>query len=205
MIRHVCGVLAAVMVLGCSGSGSTTGGGGGGSSAGGSAAGGTASNGGGTSANGGGSGAMGGGGTMMATVPDPGTSNKVDNEWADVEPNDTPSQATPLGTAGGDIYTWVSNNAAGGSNSQDYFVFKSGPGPDAGSLSFDMCWQAPITNMNASLWKVSGGVQQQPAIASWTGSGTCVTDMAMTAPLAPSTVYLFGLTITGGDGGAYFA
>jgi hypothetical protein len=203
-MRFFFAALVAVIFLSCSGSGNTTGGGGGsatgGSGMGGSGTGGSMASGGGSSGTGGGA----GGGSTMAMVPDPGTSDQVDQDWTNVEPNNTPAQATPLGVAMGDIWTWVSSNTAGGSNTSDYFVFKSAAGPDAGTLHFDMCFGAPITSMTASLWKVSGGVQQQPALATWNSTGGCVTDNGAELPLSPSTVYLVGLTITG-DAGTYSA
>jgi hypothetical protein len=197
MVRVFFAAVVGVICLSCSGSGNSTGGGGG-SATGGSGTGGSMASGGGSSGTGG------GGGGAMAMVPDPGTSDQVDQDWTNVEPNNTPAQATPLGVAMGDIWTWVGSNSAGGSNTSDYFVFKSAAGPDAGTLHFDMCFGPPITSMTANLWKVSGGVQQQPALATWNSSGGCVTDTGAELPLSPSTVYLVGLTIAG-DAGTYSA
>src|SRR4051794_14629569 len=60
------------------------------------------------------------------SIPGPGTVNMVDNNFGNVEPNDTPAQATPLGTAmQANVYLWVSGNSIGGSNTADYFVFKT--------------------------------------------------------------------------------
>ncbi len=136
---------------------------------------------------------------MAGGIPDPGTSDDVDNNFGDVEPNDTPQEATPLGVAmSGDIGVWVNGNAIGGTDTSDYFVFKSGPA--TGAFSFDICFNAPVTAMTASLWKVVGGTQQMPAVGTWTSSGTCVTDMTSPAMMEASTDYLFGLTATGGSG-----
>jgi hypothetical protein len=211
MNRFASSVLVVLMLAACGGGGSGGTGGGsngggtgtGGSNGGGSNGGGTGtggSNGGGSNGGGANGGGTGTGGGALANVPDPGTGTQINVDWTDVEPNDTPGQATPLGVATGDIYMWVGGNNAGGSNTADYFVFKSASGPDAGQFSFDMCYSTPITGMNANLWKVSGGMQQQPAVATWMGNTSCVTDMGAPVSLLPNTVYLFGVTISGGSG-----
>jgi hypothetical protein len=135
---------------------------------------------------------------MGGSIPDPGTGNQVDNDFTDKEPNDTPQQATPLGVAStGNINVWVGGNTIGGSNTADYFVFKSGS--TAGQFTFDICFSAPTTAMTATLWKVSGGMQQMPPVGTWMSSSTCVTNMTMPASLEASTDYLLGLTATGGS------
>jgi hypothetical protein len=124
-----------------------------------------------------------GGDAMSGPVPAPGSVDNVDNNFGDVEPNNTPSEATPLGTAmGADVNVWVNGNNIGG------------PGNPV-----DICFAAPTTAMTATLWKVVNSVEQQPPVGSWTSSSTCVTDMTP-APLEASSVYLFGLTATGGAG-----
>jgi hypothetical protein len=140
-----------------------------------------------------------GDGGCSGCIPDPGTGNQVDNNWGSVGNNSTPGQATPLGTAAtGSVYTWVNGNNIGGTNTANYFVFRSGP--TAGTLSFNICFSAPITGMTATLWQVAGGVAQTPPIGTWSSSATCVSDSGMTAPLLANTVYLFGMTATGGAG-----
>jgi hypothetical protein len=141
-----------------------------------------------------------GGETGSVKVPDPGTVDQVDNDFTDMEPNNTPSQATPLGIAqGGGVFVWVNGNEIGGSgNPADYFVFQNGP--TAGPLSFDICFDAPVTAMTATLWKVVGGDQQLPALGTWTSANGCVTDPTAMPMLDANTVYLFGLTATGGPG-----
>ena len=140
-----------------------------------------------------------GGGVMSNGIPAAGTNDQVDCDFLDVEPNNTPQQATPLGTAmSGDIAVWVNGNNIGGSNTADYFVFETAP--EAGTFSFDICFAAPVTGMTATLWKVEGGAEQTPPVGTWNSAMGCVTDMAMAAPLEASTEYLFGLTATGGAG-----
>ena len=143
-----------------------------------------------------------GGGMMTTGIPPAGTVDQVDNNFGDVEPNNTPQEATPLGVAmSGSIYVWVDTNAIGGpSNPADYFVFETPA--QTGTFSFDICFGTgtPLTALSASLWKVVGGEQQLPAIGTWQSSGGCVTDMTAAAPLEASTEYLFGLEATGGVG-----
>jgi hypothetical protein len=139
--------------------------------------------------------AMGGG-----SVPDPGSGNGVDNNFGPVEPNDSPSTATPLGIAAtGDVHVWVNNNAIGGADGADYFVFKSGPAP--GQFTFNICWTGTIASMSATLWKVVGGQPVMPPIHQWASAGMCVMSAAMgDAPLEASTIYLFGVQASGGTG-----
>lgn len=138
-------------------------------------------------------------GGCQGCVPDPGTSDAVDQNWGDTEPNDTPAQATPLGTAlNGSIAAWVNGNTIGGSDSTDYFVFRSAS--TSGTLSFDFCFSAPITAMSGTLWTVVGGTPQLPPVGTWTSTGTCLTNMTATTPLQANTVYLMELTATGGAG-----
>jgi hypothetical protein len=141
-----------------------------------------------------------GGGMMAGLIPDPGTVDQVDNNFGSVEPNNTPEQATPLGTASsGSVNVWVDTNTVGGSdNPADYFVFKSGSA--AGQFTLDICFTAPLTGLTATLWKVAGGEAEMPPVGTWTSSGTCVTDHTTPAALEASTDYLFGITATGGVG-----
>jgi hypothetical protein len=140
--------------------------------------------------------AGGGGGT----IPDPGAGNAIDNNLDVVEPNNTPATATPLGTSTGmgDLHVWVNGNNIGGGDTSDFWVFKSAS--KAGQFSFSICWMAPITGMNATLWQVTNGQQVMPPIHTWTGSGNCVQSGAGDAPMMASTTYLFGVTATGGSG-----
>ncbi len=131
-------------------------------------------------------------------IPDPGTSDQVNVAFVDVEPNDTPEQATPLGIAkSGDVVVWVANNTVGGpSNPADYFVFESGP--VASNFEFDMCFSSPITGMTAGLWKVEDATAQMPPVATWTITDSCAPSFM--APLDASSEYLFGVLATGGPG-----
>jgi hypothetical protein len=135
-------------------------------------------------------------------IPRPGTGNGVDNNFGNVEPNDTPMQATPLGVAAGTgVGVWVNNNTIGGADSTDYFVFQSSASGGGFALgSSGICWSGGITGMTATLWKVVSGQEVMPPIHTWNGSGSCVKSATGDATLEASTVYLLGLTATGGAG-----
>ena len=150
----------------------------------------------------GGGGGGGGDMAMGAMVPDPGAGSAVDQDFTSMEPNDTPAQATPLGVAKGpDITVWVGGNKTGGGDTVDYFVFKSGPSAGQFSLGMGgMCWMGAVTNLTATLWKVANGQQVMPSIHQWTGNGTCVKSMPGDAPVEANTVYLLGVTASGGAG-----
>ena len=135
---------------------------------------------------------------LDAGVLNPGPGNQVDIAFVNDAQNDTPDRATPLGTSTtNDVTVWGGENNIGGSTSANYFVFRSGPG--AGQFAFDGCFTAPVTSMTAALWKVVDQKQVEPALATWaTGSDDCFASSS--APIEGSTVYLFGLTATGGAG-----
>jgi hypothetical protein len=139
----------------------------------------------------------GAGGMMMAgAIPDPGPGNQVDQDFTEKEPNDTPETATPLGTAMGSVNVWVTSNKLGGSaDAADYFVFKSGPA--AGTMTLNICFSAPITEMTATLWKVVNAKAELPPIGTWTSVATCIQGPPMGAPLDADSTYLFELTAKG--------
>jgi len=100
-----------------------------------------------------------------AAVADPGPGGAIDNNLDDVEPNDSPAMATPLGTAAGlSIYTWVNGDSSGGTDAADYFVFRSGPTAGEFTLgSSGLCFGPPLQTLRATLWKVAGGAGQYAA------------------------------------------
>jgi hypothetical protein len=137
-------------------------------------------------------------------IPDPGAGDAVDVAFQSVAPNDTPEDATPLGTSTmGDVTVWATNNTIGGpGNESNYFVFRSGP--TSGTFLFRGCFGAPLTGMTATLWQVVDGTEQLPPVGTQSadvdndGAEACLNfDQAV---LAPNTVYLFGLTATGEAG-----
>jgi hypothetical protein len=137
-------------------------------------------------------------------IPDPGAGDAVDVAFQSVAPNDTPEDATPLGTSTmGDVTVWATNNTIGGpGNESNYFVFRTGP--TSGTFLFRGCFGAPLTGMTATLWQVVNGTEQLPPVG--TQSADVDNDAAEAclnfdqAVLAPNTVYLFGLTATGEAG-----
>jgi hypothetical protein len=143
-----------------------------------------------------------GGGSSGGSIPAPGSSNDVDNDFKSAEPNDSPSQATPLGQAKGpDVYVWVSSNTIGGGDDSDYFVFESGS--KAGNFTLGMsglCWSGAIATLTATLWKVDNGAQVMPPIHTWKGVDKCVMSAPGDAPVEANTEYLLGVTATGGSG-----
>jgi hypothetical protein len=138
-----------------------------------------------------------------ASVPDPGSGNQVDIAFKQLFPDDTPGQATPLGTSTmSDVTVWITDNMIGGTgNASNYFVFRSGPA--TGTFIFRGCFDSPITGMTAGLWRVVDGKQQTPPVGTATSTPDGPTMQCLVfdqSVLAPDTVYLFGLTATGGAG-----
>jgi hypothetical protein len=139
------------------------------------------------------------------SIPDPGTGHGVDSNFGNVEPNDSPSQATPLGVASSaSVYLWVSGNAGGGTDTEDYFVFKTSASAGTFTLSTGgLCWGGSITGITATLWKVVSGQQMLPPVQTWASTASC-TPPGTAPALEANTEYLLGLAISGGSG-TYFA
>jgi hypothetical protein len=143
------------------------------------------------------------GGPGATGIPDPGPGHQVDINFDNVPPNDTPQKATRLGTSStGDVTVWITDNSIGGKdNESNYFVFRSGP--QAGVFLFTGCFSPPLTGMTGTLWKVEGGTARLPPVesANSTADGPTLQCLDFDQPvLEPNTVYLFGLTATGGAG-----
>jgi hypothetical protein len=143
------------------------------------------------------------GGPGPTGIPDPGPGDVVDVAFQSIEPNDTPQEATPLGTSTtGDVTVWISGNAIGGSgNASNYFVFRSGPTP--GTFIFRGCFNSPIDGMTATLWRVVDSAARLPPVATASSTPDGPTSACLTfdqTVLDANTVYLFGLTATGGAG-----
>ncbi len=143
----------------------------------------------------------GGGGSTGGSIPAPGSTDDVDNDFKSSEPNDSPSQATPLGQAmGPGVYVWVSSNTIGGGHDDDYFVFESGKAGDFSLGMSGLCWTGGIATLSATLWKVENAAQVKPPIHTWNGANKCVTSAPGDAPLEANTEYLLGVIATGGSG-----
>jgi hypothetical protein len=143
--------------------------------------------------------------TVPGGIPDPGAGNAVDNNFADVEPNDTPQTATPLGTsAQAMLYLWITNNMGGGTDTSEYYVFKTGATAGTFTLGTSgLCWSGGITGIDATLWKVVAGMQVLPPIQTWMSTASC-TPPGTAPAVEANTEYLLGLTIHGAAG-TYFA
>jgi hypothetical protein len=132
-------------------------------------------------------------------IPAPGTTDKVDQAFDSVEPNDSPDTATPLGVAATNgVYVWVDTNTTTATDSSDYFVFESGTTDGTFQLgSSGLCFGSGITAMTVTLWKVVAGAEVNPPVDTWTMSGAtggCVTG---TTPITANTEYLLGVMATG--------
>ena len=138
-----------------------------------------------------------------ATVPDPGTA-AIPFSWPDTEPNDSPSHAVPLGTSvnAGEA-TWFDGTAAsgqlGGSDTSDFFVFKSSP--QGGNFHAGPCWDgtAAPNLMDFYLYEVDSGTVGA-MVASSTDTDPACENMSAAADITmqPSTVYLLELRATAG-------
>jgi hypothetical protein len=139
------------------------------------------------------------------TVPDPGA-GAIPFSWPDTEPNDSPCQASAVGTsAGAGEATWFDGTAEsgslGGTDRKDYFVFKSSS--QGGMFHNGPCWDgtAAPNLMDAYLYKVVDGqvdamvgssTDTDAACENTTGGG----DVAMEA----NTVYLLELRAVANEG-----
>jgi hypothetical protein len=145
------------------------------------------------------------GGLGATGIPDPGPGRDVDIAFQNVSPNNTPQDATPLGTSvatNGLLPVWITNNAIGGpGNQSNYFVFRSSAMPQ--EFIYRGCFDPPLKGMTGTLWKVVDHAEQLPPL----GSAVSTPDSSMSQclevdniVLEPNTVYLFQLTATGGAG-----
>ncbi len=144
-------------------------------------------------------------------IPDPG--NGMNGEWTDIEPNDLPSQAVPMGILSGPIWAGfvMPYTAINPATDVDYFVFKTGA--DLSGIYMALCWSFAGDLLDMYLYQVDSQMQgAMVASAATTGSG-CETlvDFGMGATvLAPDTTYLLevrgapGLDLAG-DPGLYSA
>jgi len=138
-------------------------------------------------------------------IPDPGPGDKVDIAFENVSPNDTPQDATPLGTStatNGVLPVWVTSNAIGGSGNQsNYFVFRSSATPQ--QFIYRGCFNSPLEGMTGTLWKVVDHAEQLPPLGSAVSTPDSPTSQCLVVDnivLEPNTVYLFELAATGGAG-----
>lgn len=129
-------------------------------------------------------------------IPDPGT--EVGGEWTDVEPNDTPSQATPVGVLNGPAWVGFVEpfTEIASTTDVDYFVFKTA---DAASLANDyisLCWGGGVNLLDAHLYEVVDQHQGTEVVTATTTNTSCETVIDFgqgPTILAADTVYLLEL------------
>lgn len=186
-------LVAAVALVGCDGGTPQSAGGGGA----GTTTDGGGGNGGAPSEGGGGAGGM----AMGETVPDPGT--VMGGEWTDVEPNDSASQAVPVGIMNGPVWMGFAEpyTAIGSNTDVDNFVFKS---PDAATLpnvNIQICWSFPGNLLDLYLYEVVDSKKGMLVASATETAGACETVIDFgqgPTILQPDSVYL--LEVTAGPG-----
>jgi hypothetical protein len=117
-------------------------------------------------------GGAGPGGMMTGMIPDPG--NQPSGEWTDVEPNDTPSQATPMGILTGPMWMGFTEplTAINPATDVDYFVFKTGDATSLANVYMSICWSFAGNLLDLRLYEVVNSMQgPEAAMAATTGTG----------------------------------
>jgi hypothetical protein len=94
---------------------------------------------------------------MMGLIPDPG--NEMGGEWTDIEPNDTPDHAVPMGILAGPIWAGFSEpyTAINPETDVDYFVFKTNN--DLASINMQLCWSFAGNLLDMNLYEVQNQMQ----------------------------------------------
>lgn len=193
-----CGLFATGLASGCSGDPKTTGTAGAGGESGSSS----------SSGNGGAGGNM-----MMANVPDPGMA--MNGEWTDVEPNDDPSHAVPVGILESSIWMGFADplTAISSPSDVDYFVFRTGATATLANINMQICWSFAGNLLDMNLYDV---VQNQKGMLIKAATSTNTTCETLIMPgegsalLKADSVYLLevvaapGLNLAG-DAGLYSA
>jgi hypothetical protein len=136
-------------------------------------------------------------------VPDPGN-GAIPFSWPDTEPNDTPATAARVGTSTNPGEgTWFDGTLAsgqlGGTDTEDYFVFRSSP--QGGNFHNGPCWDgsAAPNLIDFYVYKVVDGTVGPMVGSSATTDPACenttgTADFAMEA----STVYLLEMRAPSG-------
>ncbi len=116
--------------------------------------------------------------TMAAMVPDPGTA--VGGEWTDVEPNDTPENAVPVGTVQFAIwagfappYTTINTPT-----DVDFYVFRAPPAADLPNLNMQFCWGGGLDLLDLYLYEVVNMLQGALIRTANTTNTSCETIIA---------------------------
>jgi hypothetical protein len=114
-------------------------------------------------------------GAVAELVPDPGTVEA--GEWTDVEPNDTPGNATPVGIMNGPVWAGFVEpyTQIGSTTDVDWYVFKT---KDAATLVNDyiqFCWGGGINLLDLYLYEVVDQRQGPLVRSAETTDTTCET------------------------------
>lgn len=124
-------------------------------------------------------------------------------EWKDVEPNDTPDKAVPVGILttpwAGFSMPYTTINTA---TDVDYFVFRTGDATQLMSSQLAMCWSGNFNLLDMYLYAVDAQNHQGALVKSWTstasGCETAWMSNGAAQGLMPNTTYL--LEIRAGAG-----
>lgn len=134
-----------------------------------------------------------GGGVM---VPEPCDDEVFD--WVEVEPNDTPEQATDACTTSAIGY-WGNFPAGaflGGADEVDYVVFKTPPNAGDVPVPISPCWAAVVDLLDVYVYEVDAGILQEPPIwESVTPATDCEGDQMLALPA--DTTFLLELRLVG--------
>ena len=115
------------------------------------------------------------GGAILAA----GTSDAVDDNFGDVEPNNTPSQATPLGTAARQRLYVGFGNTIGGTDTADYFVFEAARPEGMFTLGASgLCYTGSDHQLDRDAVEGRGGTRDSTPVGSWTSATGCATGTA---------------------------
>jgi len=157
----------------------------------------------------------GAGGTdaSAALIPDPGTT--MNGEWTDVEPNDRPDQATPVGIVTGPAWMGFVEpyTAINPEDDVDYFVMRTGDAASLDNVYLEACWSFTGNLADMYMYEVQGGVKGSMVASGTSGDASCEPLLAAgtgSSILSADTVYLVevrgapGLSL-GGDPGLYSA
>jgi hypothetical protein len=148
---------------------------------------------------------------MAGLIPDPG--NEMNGEWTDIEPNDLPSQAVPMGILTGPIWAGFVEpyTAIDPETDVDYFVFKTGA--DLTNVYMSLCWSFNGNLLDLYLYEVENqmqGAEVASSVDTAPGCETLVDFGEGPTVLAANTTYLLevrgapGLDLAG-DPGLYNA
>jgi hypothetical protein len=157
--------------------------------------------------------AGGAGGGDTGPIPDPGM--QMGAEWTDIEPNDIPSQAVPVGIMTGPIWAGfvMPYTAISSPTDVDYFVFKTGDAASLANVNIQICWSFTGNLLDLNLYTVVNSQKGPLALSSTSTDTSCETMINFgegPAKLTADTTYLLevfagpGLNLAG-DPGLYSA